>query len=421
MRKIVISTAAILVLGAVIGISLMTMAYCLPTGVMIENLKESVWTLNSEGDYPIVNHLYPGTQGDNYTDALMLSQAIFYDQSKSPLDKAIHVYREEYMVSQARSLSMILEGYAGNTLSYARYWHGAMVWLRPLLLFFCYEDIRALCAFMQVILCAIILCRLVQKEKTVLIAPFVLAFLTIAPLGSAFSLQYHSVITIMQLGVLAVISFHEQLNRGENYYYFFLLLGMLTSYFDLLTFPIVTLGMPLLFVLCNCRESYRRQFVFVVKVCAAWAIGYAVFWAMKWVVSFLLGGGENLIAEGMKTVAFHMSDVAYDLENIRMEAVRENYRSVSGRAFWVLYGLGVGYMLLPVLRRKTSVKALISSRHICILIVGLMPFVWWFVTANHAYIHSFFVHRSLSITVFAVLAWLGLHTFEGNQERFGGT
>ena len=68
---------------------------------------------------------------------------------------------------------------------------------------------------------------------------------------------------------------------------FFLIVGILTSYFDFLTYPVVTLGIPLCcyFLLESDRlwNNIKRLTGFSVS----WAIGYAGMCAAKWVIADL--------------------------------------------------------------------------------------------------------------------------------------
>lgn len=58
-----------------------------------------------------------------------------------------------------------------------------------------------------------------------------------------------------------------------------------TSFFDFLTFPIVSLGIPLVIVI---DELADRKFVdkirSVIILSISWGMGYAEFWALKWVL-----------------------------------------------------------------------------------------------------------------------------------------
>jgi len=78
----------------------------------------------------------------------------------------------------------------------------------------------------------------------------------------------------------------------------FLVIGMLTAFFDLFTAPLITLGLPLL-MLFLVRESVQEEYgmrtgvVDTVKFGAIWAVGYASSWASKWFIGSAVIGLER--------------------------------------------------------------------------------------------------------------------------------
>ena len=64
----------------------------------------------------------------------------------------------------------------------------------------------------------------------------------------------------------------------------FLVTGICTSYFDFLTYPIVTLGLPLCVWLL--LIPYHNKCIWqLVENAVFWAIGYLGMWAEKWILS----------------------------------------------------------------------------------------------------------------------------------------
>ena len=51
-----------------------------------------------------------------------------------------------------------------------------------------------------------------------------------------------------------------------------------------------------------------------------------------------------------------------------------------------------------------------------ILLIELMPFVWYIVLKNHSQMQCWFTYRNLSITVYAILAFIG---YSINFEKLG--
>ena len=180
--------------SSVLGLALLVLVYSLPgRWRMMDNLQQSVLTFENEPEYAMTIRLYPGTQKDNFTDALMISHALYADPGQSALDKALHVYHEEYPGTTSQSLAQLITGYAQEepqVVSYGRYWHGYLVFLRPLLMIMGYEDIRACIAMVHYALAAGLLLTVCKMGYTKLLVPLLASLLTITPLGTQVNIQF---------------------------------------------------------------------------------------------------------------------------------------------------------------------------------------------------------------------------------------
>lgn len=219
-----------------------------------------------------------------------------------------------------------------------------------------------------------------RRGLTALILPFTVMTLALSPMGTLLSLQYFSAYSLMMLGMLAVLLLDGRLSRGANYYYFFLLQGIATCYFDFLTYPLVTLCMPLLLALYLHRDG-RGLLALTIGCGAAWCVGYVGFWALKWIVGSLLVQ-ENLIRRALYRVLYQATpEKAGDFS--RLDALAANLAAYCRPGYAVLFG---GSALL--------------------LAMALAPLAWWLMAANHSIVHTFFTHKEFAIAVFAVLLWL---------------
>ena len=63
------------------------------------------------------------------------------------------------------------------------------------------------------------------------------------------SMQYAPIFFIMLISVFILLKFKDKLLENNNLIYYFLIIGMATSFFDLLTYPLITLRTPLIFYL----------------------------------------------------------------------------------------------------------------------------------------------------------------------------
>ena len=125
--------------------------------------------------------------------------------------------------------------------SYARYWHGYLVFLRPLLFFMDYRGIRALINLGVVFTLLLITGTLIRQKRYCLILPFLCTALFLRPLAIAFSIQFSSVYYVMIFSLFLILVCRNQMEQDGRYLYLFLINGMITAYLDLLTYPAAAL------------------------------------------------------------------------------------------------------------------------------------------------------------------------------------
>lgn len=143
-------------------------AYCVPGAPVRRNIARSVPLLQQEGLYPE----YFGFklfQMDNYTDTIMLFEAATADET-DPLTAMMRA--TTYNVDNFETMQDDLAGYLDarqngddlpgdlDAFSYARYWHGYLIWLRPLLAFLSYGQVRLVQYVVLFALLALVLARL---------------------------------------------------------------------------------------------------------------------------------------------------------------------------------------------------------------------------------------------------------------------
>lgn len=143
-----------ILLGSIMaGTVLLTLVYMLPTEKMEQNVRSSIDIFYTESVYPMQVQGYKSTQLDNETDAVMLLGAIYSGGDKTALERAMCVERIDF--TKTHSLCVDLIQYAwenkvpDSVAEYSRYWHGYMVWLKPLLSLFDYADIRMMNMMLQ--------------------------------------------------------------------------------------------------------------------------------------------------------------------------------------------------------------------------------------------------------------------------------
>lgn len=197
-----------LMVSIIVGMILLIAVYSLPVREMKANVARSSEIFNYERIYPQIVHGYQYMRLDNYTDSIMLGAAI-YDGTQKLLQKAVNNYHissaqidpDLAMTNYANEVSV----YDYNVDEYPRYWHGYLVPLKLLLLFFDYGDIRILNFFLQNFLLCMIIRKLYQIKMEAYAPAFMVMIFVLNPLTAALSLQYSSIYYITLFSTLCFL------------------------------------------------------------------------------------------------------------------------------------------------------------------------------------------------------------------------
>lgn len=285
--------------------------------------------------------------------------------------------------------------------SYARYWHGYLLYLKPLLAVVNYSTIRVLNRVFQFALFAVLILMLVRKRKMAWILPVIGLVVSLAPLTISYSLQYSSVYDIMLIAMIVTVwkidgwSFKQMM-------ILFLLTGILTSYFDLLTFPVVTLGVPagLYFAIRSQeQERYFTEIRDLMGVSCFWGIGYLGMWAGKWLMATLITG-NNVFLNAYQQIRFRSSTNQDGYVFTIEEMLSKNWKTYFASPVVTILWLSCLVLFILLVNRYGTQ---LLRKCVPLFLVILMPFVWYIVVSNHSFIHYFFTYRNCAISIFAFL------------------
>lgn len=397
MVKTITKGALVLLAGLFMGTALLWLSYLLPVTEESAHVLESMQTLEQEGWYPTVPLMHqddetlsranPGGILDNFTDSIMITTAGY-----APKEGALY---------QAMNM-------AGNEMTegYNYYWHGYVAILRPLLLFLNYADLRVLNSLLQMSVTAALACMLYRRKGFPWAALALTIYGLLLPIAVSQALQYSWVFYIGMCGSLVIVKFHRNLAKGNGIYFLFLILGMLTSYMDLLTYPLFTWGIPMIWwiVMGNDNEGEKNR-IFTVILCGiAWICGYGGLWAGKWLIGgiilqrpiFATAWHEVLYRAGTlpDTLGYEVSHLQVVLQNLDV------YQSIQGLFLLGAWVLWWGYRALE---KAGSVR---MDKTASLLLVALSPIAWYIVLHNHTYVHSSFTYRIWTVGLAALLAAL---------------
>ena len=359
---------------------LLLAAYALPGEPVRDHVYDSAVKIAGEGLYPEYLN-FKLFQMDNYTDTIMLTEAASADEAP-PLTAMMT--NTAYNVDNFETLADDLQWYierdwaagAQRTdapalvpFSYARYWHGYLIWLRPLLLVTDITGVRVVQYLVLAALFAAVAVLLRRRCGLRAAVWFAVSQLLVTAFWAPHQVQFFTCFAVAYAGCVWVLA---KPRRSDDVCLALLVLGVVTSFCDLLVTPVLTLGLPLVCWLLEPQQRLRagtRQCGIVVGGSLTWGVGYLLCWASKWVLAGLVTG-QNVIAD-----ALHQVGVLAVVLLLALFAASIRDRQQLARAL----PLGLCALMTPA---------------------------WFIVLRTHSIQHGWFTWRALGLTVFAGLAFL---------------
>ena len=392
----------ILIVGILLGLGALCIVYLIPTDRMFDNAQVSC-DIISEIDTTYSIHEMKSTQRDNYTDSIMVSTTICPKEA-SVLEKAIYNYHVSYFRGylEQENLERYLrgeEGYDYNT--YSHYWNGYLVFLKPLLFLFEYNDVLMLNYIVQMLLLIWVIIGMAKKGKDFLILPDIIMMVSIgAPITTGVSIQLSDVLYLSMIGS-GIIIWNSSRMKDRHIYYLFLVLGMMTSYFDFLTYPLFSLGIPLIiYIACSERKETMQYLSGTIINSIGWSVGYVGMWIGKGLLGSLLFPDSGALQTGMEHFMFRTSN-ATDAEKVDTFDVlmRNAFTYINWPVLTILVLMAI-YYFIKIYKHRYWDKSMLQ-KVLSYAVVFLYPLVWYAIMKNHSYLHAFMTYRILGISLFA--------------------
>lgn len=406
--KYIVRLIALVMCSVLIGTGLMILLYAIPTDRTFGYAKASIATYSSDkidnwGGMAVHSRL------SNSTDALMIAHAVFrpYD---SVIDNAMLNPQPTYTDSATENLVRYLSGEAPESFSdYARYWHGYLLYLIPALQVFTAGEIKILMMYAQFVLAMCLLHELGKYHRTYMFL-FSIVILFINPVTTVLTFQDADIYCIMMISMILLLKYNEWFRQNGRYLSFFALNGVVVAFMDYLTYPLVAYGIPMITLLLINEYTLRDSIKETVINTLAWGWGYAGMWFGKWIMTDLLTG-SNTIMSSLYAVIFRTSgdvtEYGFD-SNTYPYTLSHLLEKICDRPMFILAVLAVMILCVCIYKkdcRYINFKDYIASTA-AIALVGLAPFVWFFVVRNHTIIHPHLEYRQLAISIWAILVIL---------------
>lgn len=419
-KRILIHMIVLLAGSAVTGTLLLTLVFCIPTERIKGHVAESVDRVlcaEKPSDNAFVRHIRQ--HKESYTDSIIVQYSFEKIADKNAFEHAMwawHYDLEEEIWAAEDSLRAVLSGTDTSEMhlrEYSRYWHGYLLYVKPLLLVLSWEKLVWLELVLELILLAAVVVAAFWKKCPGAAVAVAVGLLFMKPELMMVSLTMSVCLIILLAAVLVLLLKGEWLREKGYFPEFFLCIGILTAYFDFLTYPVATLGFPLcVYFLISERERIFSAVKRIVGYSFCWGVGYAGMWASKWVIADVtLGTGT-------------IKDALWNVLG-RTEAIGGRPRLNGGRYVISLnfqeydskfYAIAAGVLALLVLgalvwalSRKLSVKHLLEIVF-PFLIIAAIPFAWIVVVQHHSALHARFTFRILGVAAMA-LCCIGLQVW----------
>lgn len=286
---------------------------------------------------------------------------------------------------------------AMNVNNYARYWHGYLIVLKPLLIFTDIQGIRIINMFVFYSLVMYLLIKLKEITESYLfplslLIGLIMCYIYIIPI----SMQYMSVFIITFVCSLLVLN---NVGNIKKLYLIFFIVGSFVNFFDFLTAPMVSMGVPIIIYiyLCYNKKTTSNIMKDVIMLSIFWCLGYGFTWISKWIMGTLILN-RNIITEGIKQSLFRINgSVEYVLDYRKM--FHDNLLTFFGKKEFF-------YSYIVIVSLSFLILCLKLRKKICnflpLIFVILYPFIWLVVLGNHSQIHYYMTYRNLLIFFLAM-------------------
>ncbi len=294
--------------------------------------------------------------------------------------------------------------------NYPRYWHGYQLLLRPLLVFVSYGTVRQLYSFMTMLLLGLNLYLLAKKKDIFIALSFFMSFYFVRFYALSINMQFSNVFILMLICNIFLMTRSIKEIKNKSFLCTFFVIGSLTNFTDLLTAPLITLGVPLVTLLyfkmkINTLDKTNlvNRFKEVISLSFSWALGYGLTWVSKWILASVILK-ENIIMDAFDQAIFRTEgSEVYPLN--RMSMFKNNVKLILNN-FNITVSLTIFIIALIILiYNRNKLSRLLLKNSLCFLVIGVLPFIWYFVMANHSQIHYYFTYRTQIISVYAALSF----------------
>ena len=398
----------------------------LPGGAAEKNIENSCKTFNIEYIYPSFN----GRAADGYTDIVMfLVSSSKPDEAswKRFFTSPIYTYLDDEYISTGYKIMPIQALCSPSKYyraSYFRYWHGYQIILRPLLSFTDYEGMRKLNIYLQPFLFVVLIYLFCRRKAYGLILGWILSYLIFSPDAMPYNITYSVIYYISVISAILLMIYKEKIEQYIGWPIFFMMVGIVTNYFDFLTYPIVSLAVPLtiLFYL-EPSENFKDMLKTLIIIGGCWLFGYAGMWLLRGILCYFILGDyviENIITAVLDRSNSHLFGQPYPfwmgLEETYKQLTIQPDTVISIISLCLLSVLAVLYKIKPCI--KFAEKKYYQLLPFVLISMGV--FVYCMIVKGHTLQHGIYVYRIWVAFFFPIISMLNFWVLQAGKKKKSG-
>lgn len=348
-----------------------------------------------------------------YADQVILN-IIYCLNTEKPLQSVLEAkyYTNNHLDgNNYKYVELVENDYEGDT-EYLRYWHGSIVVIKPLLMFFSLEQIYIVNIVLLSLLTMILFILLFKKKKLEIIVSIIIALIAISCKYIPFTCEYVWTFYIMLIiSIISVITESKE-NANKKLLNMFFITGIITCFFDFLTTEIITILVPLIIVISMRFKdkriiSFKQELIFVIKAILLWGIGYTAMWLAKWCLAAIFLD-VDVIDAVKESLLMRINGQVFDYTTPQLMrlAIEKNFSILYPlilirRKKWILLFVLIAFIFSCITIFKPKKE---NFKYLLLLfMLAIIPYIRYIVLSNHSYRHAFFVFRNQMPTIMSLI------------------
>lgn len=426
MKKTLLIYPTIFIVTALICMLFLLGVAAVPQAMIEENARQSAGYFYGQELFEMSMGEWMNFQKDNYADCISVGIAYHLGNGDN-LWKGIisadynRVADENVNVSFYRAMN----GAEVETESYARYWHGNAAVIRLLLICMNIQTIRWVIMVAGVLFNIGVVWTLCRRNYKILGSLYGVAFLLVNGVFALTCMEYAFIFLLMPLAVMFLLN-HKSMADMRNVIAAFLVVGMLTAYFDFLTAETLTFTVPftVYYIVVwkseqnkSRKDHHKTDLLLLLRTGCAWCAGYAGMFFLKWLLAWVTLGKEAIATATDSALERIAGDVTLTADVTGQKATFLQrlggiWQRNVGCLYWgsqdmkpvtVIIITAVIVIVLGTFWYMTRKTKMNYDKAGVLCLVALIPYVRFLFLSNHAYIHYFFTYRAQMVSVMILL------------------